>query len=236
MTSDDQVLQRAPKGWEKPRHADYTWRPSNASNFDVEQPWMFQPEIKVLPNSFGVEDLIHDYENDFDDGATVRIKADNAYFLPNDDSSEVMDGEWKTVDFLDLEDHYEIIIDYRNMAFEEALKKAKELMKRIKSKDDLAEIVKEKKNVFYGIETDDVRKVNIEPYLIGLDDEDEFQRDFGKLLYLSNDKQSVQDLTYKYQSEKLREEADKYKENIEKDIDDKREVLKSMNQNLINFE
>lgn len=236
MTTEDEILQRAPKGWEKPRDADYSWMPSDASNFDTERAWVFQPKIKVLPNSFDIEDWIYDdREGAFDNGATVRIEVDNTYFALDDDSEDIMDGESKTVDFLNLEESYEIVVDYRNMTLEEALKKAKELMKKVQSKNDLAELIQEKKNVFYGIETDDVRKVNIEPYLLDFDSEEGFYGDIRKLLYLSNDKQSVQDLTYKKQSEKLRKEADKYKKNIEKDIDNKRELLKSMDQKLINM-
>jgi hypothetical protein len=78
--------------------------------------------------------------------------------------------------------------------------------------------------------------VNIEPYLLDFDSEEGFYGDIRKLLYLSNDKESVQDLTCDRQSENLRKEADKYKENIERDIEDKRELLKSMDQNLINFD
>lgn len=237
MTNEDEILQRAPKGWEKPRNAGYSWRPSKASDFDTERPRIFRPQIRVLPNSFNIEDLIYDdSEESFDNGATVRIEVDNTYFIPDEESEEVMDGKVKTVEFLNLEEPYEIVVDYRNMTLEEALKKAKEVMKEAKSKEDLAELIKEKKNVFYGIETDDVRKVNIEPYLMDFESEEGFYSDMIKLLYLSNDKQSVQDLTYKKQSEKLRKEADKYKKNIERDIEDKSELLKSMDQNLINFD
>lgn len=237
MTTEDQILQRAPKGWEKPRNADYSWMPSDASDFDTERAWIFQPKVKVLPNSFDIEDWIYDdRDGAFDNGASVRIEVDNTYFEPDEESEEFMEGEWKTVDFLNLEESYEIVVDYRNMTLEEALKKAKEIMKQVQSKEDLAELIKEKKNVFYGIETDDVRKVNIEPYLMDFDEEEGFYGDMRKLLYLSNDKQSVQDLTCDKQSEKLRDDADKYKENIEKDVQDKKELLKSMDQNLINFD
>jgi len=237
MTNSEQLLQRAPKGWEKPRNRDHAWMPSKASEFDED----VRHRILGPRLSIGSSEL-HPFEINFDDkgtseGFAVTLEFDNAYFVEDEDAEEVLDGEWDTADFLDFDEAYEVVISLRNMTEKEAERKAKSIMQRIQSKEDLADFVQEKRKVLYGIDTEDVRNYNVEPYLFDLDmEENGLWRNVKRVLFLSDDKDCVERLTLDRQENLLQEQAETYKENIENDLEKKREKLKSVDQKMINTE
>lgn len=234
MTESENILKRAPKGWEKPRDSNNHWRPSKASDFDQDEAHLILgPRVTI-----GSSD-IHPLKIEFEDNGepesfAVTVKMENYYFEHDEESDDPVAGEVKQTDFLDFEDNYEIVISFRNMTEYEAKKKAKDIMQRIQSKKDLAKFVKEKRKVLYGIDSDDLRKYEIDPFLMKIHEEEGLGRT-NRILFLSDDKDSVEKLTSDNWSEALKEQAKRYKENIDQDLKEKNDKLKSIKQTWINF-
>lgn len=235
MTTDSKVLQRAPKGWKKRRGSDYTWRPSKASDFKLEGPGMHIPAISISDPTYTMEDMFDEKEKTFEEGAVLSISVDNVFFIEKDEDSEGFNLEKKTSDFLDLDKAYEVKIELWNMTEEEVKRKAKELMQRIQDEEDLAEFIQEKEEILYGIDTKDVRTIHVDPHRV-FEETDEYIGMTEYLLYLSDDKEAVERYLVDSKIDVLEDEAEDMHENIDRDLERKKEEVKSVDPTLINFD
>lgn len=237
MTTDDEILQRAPKGWKKRRGAEYTWMPSKASEFGEDKGDFFAPKISIGDPTYSIEDEFEEKEKKFSEGAYLTLSVDNVYFVENEESEQELDFEKNTVEFLDLEEDYEFVVQIRNLTLEEAKRKAKQWMQEIQSEEELGNFIQEKEKVLYGIDTFDIRNLSVSTFDFDVDEEN--IRDIGRtnnVLFLSNDKEAVKEYLVDDKITQLEEEAKRKKELIEKNLADRVDFVKSLDQNLINMD
>lgn len=236
MTTEE-LLQRAPKGWKKRRDTEFTWMPSKASNFGEDKGDFFAPKISIGDPTYGMEDAFEEKEKTFEKGAYLTLSVDNVYFIENEESDKEFDLEKNTVEFLELNEDYEFVVQVRNLTVEEAKRKAKQWMQEIQSEEELAEFIQDKKKIFYGIDTFDITNLSVSTFDFDVDEDE--KRDIGRtdnVLFLCNDKEAVKEYFVDEKLEELEEEAERKKELIEENLSDRKEFVKNLDQKTINFD
>lgn len=201
------TIKRAVKGWQTvSKHTDYSYKPSNNSQIRGEA-LKSRTTLSIKPSDYkGLFIIEEDF--DFSNGAVVTLHIDNRF------SREIMKEQLPESELYDKDEKFELKIEIETQTQKGAEAKAKEIMKKIQTEEDLINFFEEKRKQLPSVQVEAPRRIEkLQTLIDNKELEKEIERTTRKITLISNNKERLKI----FDKEKMKETLEKnYQEQLER--------------------